>query len=120
MNDAGHLNESRIQLAYLYSSAGIYLEAANMLKLVDTTALDRRQLVDYYIARHKLNDELQLYSHDSAQGHESWRLTESSARRSVPATTRRPWRFPNGCAAPCNPFRANTPRRRTCAPSWRT
>ena len=42
MNDAGHLNESRIQLAYLYSSAGIYLEAANMLKLVDTTALDRR------------------------------------------------------------------------------
>ena len=51
MNDAGHLNESRIQLAYLYSSAGIYLEAANMLKLVDTTALDRRQLVDYYIAR---------------------------------------------------------------------
>ena len=34
MNDAGHLNESRIQLAYLYSSAGIYLEAANMLKLV--------------------------------------------------------------------------------------
>lgn len=64
MNDAGHLNESRIQLAYLYSSAGIYLEAANMLKLVDTTALDRRQLVDYYIARHKLNDELQLYSHE--------------------------------------------------------
>ena len=43
--------------------------------VVDTTALDRRQLVDYYIARHKLNDELQLYSHDSAQGHESWRLT---------------------------------------------
>ena len=39
MNDAGHLNESRIQLAYLYSSAGIYLEAANMLKLVDTTAM---------------------------------------------------------------------------------
>ena len=50
MNDAGHLNESRIQLAYLYSSAGIYLEAANMLKLVDTTALDRRQLVDYYMS----------------------------------------------------------------------
>ena len=80
MNDAGHLNESRIQLAYLYSSAGIYLEAANMLKLVDTTALDRRQLVDYYIARHKLNDELQLYSHDSVQGTQSWHLTVLYAR----------------------------------------
>ena len=47
------------------------------LKLVDTTALDRRQLVDYYFARHKLNDELQLSYHDSAQEHESRRLTEN-------------------------------------------
>ena len=64
MHDTGHLNESRIQLAYLYSSAGIYLEAANMLQQIDTTTLDRKQLVDSYVARHKLNDELQLYSHD--------------------------------------------------------
>lgn len=141
MNDAGTSTRAVSSLAYLYSSAGIYLEAANMLKLVDTTALDRRQLVDYYIARHKLNDELQLYSHDSAQGHESWRLTVIYApadrgehrtgvghapQLPAPPGDRRPrlpagpWRFPNGCAAPCNPFRANMPRRRTCAPSWRT
>ena len=74
MRDVGHLNESRIQLAYLYSSAGIYLEAANTLQQIDTTTLGRKQLVDYYIAQHKLNDELQLYSHDSMQGPESWRL----------------------------------------------
>lgn len=86
MHDTGHLNESRIQLAYLYSSAGIYLEAANMLQQIDTTTLDRKQLVDYYVARHKLNDELQLYSHDSMQGHESWRLTVAYAQLIVDNT----------------------------------
>ena len=75
MRDTQRLDESRIQLAYLYSSAGIYLEAATLLQQVDTVKLDRKQLVDYYIARHKLNDELQLYSHDSVQGTKSWHLT---------------------------------------------
>lgn len=86
MNDTGRLDESRIQLAYLYSSAGIYLEAANMLQLVDTTRLDRKQLVDYYLARHKLNDELQLYSHDSVQGTQSWHLTVRYAQLIVDNT----------------------------------
>ena len=48
MRDTRRLDESRIQLAYLYSSAGIYLEAATLLQQVDTTKLDRKQLVDYY------------------------------------------------------------------------
>ena len=75
MRDTRRLDESRFQLAYLYSSSGIYLEAATLLQQVDTTKLDRKQLVDYYVARHKLNDELQLYSHDSVQGTQSWHLT---------------------------------------------
>lgn len=86
MNDIGRLNESRIQLAHLYSSAGIYLEAATMLQQIDTTTLHRKQLVDYYVARHKLNDELQLYSHDSVQGTQSWHLTVLYARLIVEST----------------------------------
>lgn len=80
LNDTGKLNESRISLAYLYSASGIYLEAATALQHVDSTTLDREQLVDYYIARHKLNDELQLYSHDLEQGAQSGKLTELYAR----------------------------------------
>ena len=57
-----------------------------MLQQIDTTTLDRKQLVDYYVARHKLNDELQLYSHDSMQGHESWRLTVAYAQLIVDNT----------------------------------
>lgn len=86
MRDTRRLDESRIQLAYLYSSAGIYLEAATLLQQVDTTKLDRKQLVDYYVARHKLNDELQLYSHDSVQGTQSWHLTVLYAQLIVDST----------------------------------
>ena len=86
MHDARRLDESRIQLAYLYSSAGIYLEAATLLQQIDTAKLDRKQLVDYYVARHKLNDELQLYSHDSVQGTQSWHLTVLYARLIVENT----------------------------------
>ena len=86
MHDVRRLDESRIQLAYLYSSAGIYLEAATLLQQIDTAKLDRKQLVDYYVARHKLNDELQLYSHDSVQGTQSWHLTVLYARLIVENT----------------------------------
>lgn len=73
MNDADKLAESRIALAYLYSAAGIYLEADDLLSQIDTARLERPLLIDYYISRHKLNDELQLYSHDAAQRDRSYR-----------------------------------------------
>lgn len=86
MHSAQRLNDSRIQLAYLYSAAGIYLEAANTLAQVDSTRLTREQLVNYYVARHKLNDELQLYSHDVRQQRLSRRLTDFYARLIVENT----------------------------------
>lgn len=80
MGDRERLDESRIDLAYLYSTSGSYLEAAKTLQEIDTALLSRRLLVEYYIARHKLNDELQLYSHDAEQGEESGRLTDIYAQ----------------------------------------
>lgn len=70
------LQENRIRLAYFYSAIGSYLEGEKLLDLIDTARLDRPTLVQYYIARHKLHDELQLYSHDSDQGLRSIRLTD--------------------------------------------
>lgn len=75
MGDRRKLDETRIALGYLYSSTGIYLEATNILGSIDTTRLDRQRLTDYYIARHKLNNELHLYSHDAGQEATSLHLT---------------------------------------------
>lgn len=86
MRDRERIDQGVIQLSYLYSSAGIYLEAANLLGQVDTTALDHGLLLRYYEARHKLNDELLLYSKDSVQEMHSWRLADYYARLIVENT----------------------------------
>lgn len=86
MRDRNRTDRSRIQLSYLYSSVGIYLEAASLLGQVDTATLTHSQLLDYYISRHKLNDELQLYSRDSLQKIQSWRLADRYAQLLVENT----------------------------------
>ncbi len=86
LGNRSRVDRSRIQLSYLYSSAGIYLEAANLLDRVDTAALCSEGLVKYYIARHKLNDELLLYSRDTLQKRHSWQLAEYYARQIVENT----------------------------------
>lgn len=80
IHDTKHLDDSRIQLAYLYSAIGIYLEAADILQQIDTVRLDKKQLIDYYVAQHKLNDELQLYSHDGDLRYISWKKTVAYAK----------------------------------------
>ena len=45
LGNRSRVDRSRIQLSYLYSSAGIYLEAANLLDRVDTAALCSEGLV---------------------------------------------------------------------------
>lgn len=76
LGDRRKLDETRISLGYFYASTGIYLEADNSLDAVDTAHLDRNTLIDYYIARFKLNIELRLYSHDATQRDQSERLTD--------------------------------------------
>lgn len=74
------LAESRIRLAYFYSATGNYFESEKLLAQIDTARLDRQLLVCYYIARHKLNDELQLYTHDSEQEARSVHLGDLYSR----------------------------------------
>lgn len=83
LGDSRRLDESRIELAYLYSSTGSYLEASTLLQQVDTTQSDNEQLVRYYVAQHKLNDELHLYSLDVQQSRRSGFLSEWYARQIV-------------------------------------
>lgn len=76
MEDTRRLNESRISLSLLYSLSGSYLEAEKQLQKVDTLKLDHALRLDYYIACHKLNDELKHYSHDTEQAEASSRKCE--------------------------------------------
>lgn len=86
LGDRALEDRSRIQLSYLYSSAGIYLEAANLLDQVDTASLCSVGMIDYYTARHKLNDELLLYSRDTLQKRRSHALADYYAGKIIENT----------------------------------
>ena len=62
--DAAH--ETRLELAYLMATAGMYEEATDLLRQTDKNSLPARLLPDYYHCYQKLYDELSLYTLDDA------------------------------------------------------
>jgi len=76
-NDNYRYNESLINLALRYAYGGVYLEAYLILnnKIVEDELPENLKL-NYYVAQHKLNDELSLYSVDTIQKEKSKELTK--------------------------------------------
>lgn len=58
-------SETRLELAHLMASAGMYEEAAELLRQIDKDILPARLLPDYYNCYHKLYQELSFYTLDS-------------------------------------------------------
>lgn len=58
--------ETRLELAHLMASAGMYEEAAELLKQTDKASLPSHLLPDYYNACHKLYTELSFYTLDDS------------------------------------------------------
>ncbi len=58
--------ETRLELAYLTASAGMYEEAADLLRQTDRSAVPLRLLPDYYNSCHKLYTELGSYTLDTS------------------------------------------------------
>lgn len=74
MHDKVLQHQTAIDLAHFYASTGFYYEASQLLYSIDTLSLSKRDELKYYLAQHKLNDELQLYSNDEAQKQRSSQL----------------------------------------------
>ncbi|MCW3786672.1 DUF6377 domain-containing protein [Plebeiibacterium sediminum] len=56
------INESNLEMARLLASSGRYLEALDVLKLIDKSLLDKNLLIDYYNDLLKLYSDLSIYS----------------------------------------------------------
>lgn len=57
-------DETRLELAYLMATAGMYEEAGHLLRRIDKSTLSARLLPDYFNCYHKLYDELSIYTLD--------------------------------------------------------
>ena len=58
--------ETRLELAHLMASAGMYEEAAELLRQTDKASLPTHLMPDYYNACHKLYTELSFYTLDDS------------------------------------------------------
>lgn len=68
INDSYKLNESIIKLSYLLSSSGMYMEAIDVLKMVNKSSLSKEQLMNYFIAYDHVYGELGYYTQDHKIG----------------------------------------------------
>lgn len=68
INDSYKLNESIIKLSYLLSSSGMYMEAIDVLKMVNKSSLSKEQLMNYFIAYDHVYGELGYYTQNHKIG----------------------------------------------------
>lgn len=67
--------ESRIGLAYLLGSSGMYMEALDVLREVDRTAVDTTLLLRYYATYDHIYGESGYYTQDKRLGQRYWNLS---------------------------------------------
>lgn len=65
LNDTGRLYESKLELAYLMSSAGMYKESVDMIHTIDRDKLPGGLLVAYYRTNEHVHSELAYYTQDN-------------------------------------------------------
>ena len=68
INDSYKLNESIIKLSYLLSSSRMYMEAIDVLKMVNKSSLSKEQLMNYFIAYDHVYRELGYYTQNHKIG----------------------------------------------------
>ena len=68
ITDSYKLNESIIKLSYLLSSSGMYMEAIDVLKMVNKSSLSKEQLMNYFIAYDHVYGELGYYTQNHKIG----------------------------------------------------
>lgn len=68
INDSYKLNESIIKLSYLLSSSGMYMEAIDVLKMVNKSSLSKEQLMNFFIAYDHVYGELGYYTQNHKIG----------------------------------------------------
>ncbi len=63
-NNAAHLNESRIEVAFLLLSSGMFKETFECLNTVNTSVLDNENKLQYYSIKSRAFSDLAQYNND--------------------------------------------------------
>ncbi len=75
LNDTGLLFQSKLHLAYLMASTGMYKEAADMISLIQRGDLPDSLLIDYYDTYRHVYSELAYYTQNSRMAQRYWEIS---------------------------------------------
>lgn len=76
LDDTERLYESKLQLAYLMSSTGMYLESVDVLSSLKKEQLPANLLVEFYNTYRQAFSELAYYTQDDRKSQEYWQIAD--------------------------------------------
>ena len=74
LKDVIRESDSKIKLAYLLGSIGLYKEAVDLLESIDRSQLPEQMLVDYYNTFLRVYGELSFYTQDMRKSKSYWKV----------------------------------------------
>jgi len=78
LNDQRKEYESKLELAYLLGSIGLYKEAVDLLESIDRSKLPEVLLIDYYNTYLRVYGELAFYTQDKRKSQLYWKVFDAS------------------------------------------
>lgn len=77
LNDEKRLNESKLQLSYLLTSAGMYAESIDVLRAIERKKLTPDLISEYYSCLDHVYGELGAYTQDHRFAQRYWKISQS-------------------------------------------
>ncbi|HET9569940.1 MAG TPA: DUF6377 domain-containing protein [Bacteroidales bacterium] len=78
LKDSKKENESKLELAYLMGSIGLYKEAVDLLESINRSKLSQDLVVDYYNTYLRVYGELAYYTQDKRKARIYWNVFDST------------------------------------------
>jgi len=78
LHDTKKEYESKLQLAYLLASIGLYKEAVDLLHSIDRSKLSPISLIDYYDTHLRVYGELAFYTQDRRMSTTYWKVLDTN------------------------------------------
>lgn len=75
LGDTGRLYQSKLQLASLMASTGMYMEAVDLIKSVEKTRLPDTLLIEYFDSFRHVYSEVAFYTQDNRNAQQYWDIS---------------------------------------------
>lgn len=75
LNDTERLYKSKLQMAFLMASTGMYMEAVDMIKSIDRGLLPEYLLIEFYNTYRHVYAESAYYTQDNSAEHRYWDIS---------------------------------------------